>query len=111
MPAAQRCARITVLSIICNISASPPLSAKPSSITSNTPDSAQRRNCLQMEFQLPNSDGRSRQAAPVLAFQNTPSNTRRCPFGGRPVDEVRKGSKAAHSSSDISPRATANLQR
>ena len=43
-PAAQRCARIVVLSIICNASSSPPLSASPCNRASQTPDSHQRRN-------------------------------------------------------------------
>ncbi len=77
MPAAQRCARITVLSIICSMSASPPLSANPSSMMSNTPESAQRRNCFHTEFQLPNSGGRSRHGEPVRMTQKTPSRTRR----------------------------------
>lgn len=54
-PAAQRCARIVVLSIICNRSASPPLSATACSISSRTPLAHQRRNCRETAFQSPNS--------------------------------------------------------
>jgi len=51
--------RIVMLSIICNASSSPPQSASPCNRTSHTPDKHQRRNCCQIEFQLPNASGRS----------------------------------------------------
>ena len=105
-------ARIVVLSIICNASSSPPLSASPCNRTSHTPDRHQRRNCRQIEFQLPNASGRSRHGAPVRLIQNTPSNTRRWLAGGRPPRNegmIRKGAMIAHSSSVIKPRITANL--
>ena len=95
-PAAQRCARTVVLSIICSASASPPPSASACSTMSHTPDRHHRRNCRQTEFQLPNTSGRSRHGAPVRLIQNTPSNTRRWFFGGRPPcgeGHVRNGSK------------------
>jgi hypothetical protein len=41
------------------------------------PLSAQRRDCRKIEFQLPNSSGRSRHGAPVRINQNTASSTRR----------------------------------
>src|ERR1700722_894994 len=111
-PAAQRCVRIVVLSIICNASSSPPPSASPCNRTSHTPDWHQRRNCRQIEFQLPNTSGKSRHGAPVRQIQRSPSNTRRWSAGGCPPrDEavVRKGPTIAHSSSVIKPRITANL--
>jgi len=49
----------------------------PSRITSQTPLSAHRRNCLKIEFQLPKPSGRSRHGAPVRINQNTASSTRR----------------------------------
>ncbi len=52
---------------------------------------------------------RPRYPTPVRAIQNMPSSTRRCAFAGRRVEKVRKGSKNAHSSSDIRPHNTANL--
>src|SRR6516162_1051033 len=81
-PAAQRCARTVVLSIICNASASPPLSANASNTRSHTPERHQRRNCLCTEFQFPSTSGKSRHGAPVRLIQNTPSNTLRWSFGG-----------------------------
>ena len=81
-PAAQRCARTVVLSIICNASASPPLSANACSTKSQTPERHQRRNCLCTEFQFPSTSGRSRHGAPVRLIQNTPSNTLRWSLGG-----------------------------
>ena len=101
-----------VLSIICNASSSPPPSASPCNRTSHTPDTHQRRNCRQIEFQLPKVSGRSRHGAPVRLIQNTPSNTRRWLAGGRPPRNegmIRKGATIAHSSSVIKPRITANL--
>ena len=112
-PAAQRCTRIVVLSIICNPSSSPPPQAGPCNRTSHTADSHQRRNCRQIEFQLPNASGRSRQGVPVRQIQRIPSNTRRWLTGGRPPRNeavARKRSTIAHSSSVIKPRITANLQ-
>ena len=53
-PPAQRCARMMVLSIICSMSRSPPLSASACKMTSHTPERHQRGNCRQTEFQLPN---------------------------------------------------------
>lgn len=41
---------------------------------------------------------------PEYAFQHSPMRV-----AGRPVEQARKGSKNAHSSSDIRPRNTANL--
>src|SRR3984957_4126570 len=111
-PAAQRCARIVVLSIICNASSSPPLSASPCNRTSHTPDSHQRRNCRQIEFQLPNTSGRSRHGAPVRQIQRAPSNTRRWLAGGRPPRNeavARNGPTIPHTSSVSKPRITANL--
>jgi hypothetical protein len=69
-----------------------------------TPLSAHRRNCRKIEFQLPNSAGRSHHGAPVRINQNTASSTRRWLRGGRPRRRIRNGSKYAHSSSVISPR-------
>jgi hypothetical protein len=63
--------------------------------TLQMPLSAQRRNCRKIEFQLPNSSGRSRHGAPVRINQNTPSSTRRWLCGGRPPRQVRNGSKYA----------------
>lgn len=62
-PAAQRCARTVVLSIVCSRSASPPLSARVCSSTSQTPERHQWRNCRQTMFQLPSCAGRSRPTA------------------------------------------------
>jgi hypothetical protein len=76
-PAAQWCARMMVLSIICKASAPPPPSASACNSTSQIPLSVQRRNCRHTEFQLPSSLGRSRQGAPVRAIQKIASNTRR----------------------------------
>jgi CheY-like chemotaxis protein len=90
-PAAQRCARIVVLSIICNASNAPPPSANPCNRTSHTPHSHQRRNCRQTEFQLPNASGRSRHGAPVRQIHNIPSSTRRWLAGGAPATRGRDG--------------------
>jgi len=101
-----------VASIICSVASATPLSASPSRITSQMPLSAQRRNCRKIEFQLPNSSGRSRHGAPVRINQNTASSTRRWLRGGRPPPRwIRNGSKYAHSSSVISPRIKAASQR
>ena len=54
-----------VASIICSAASDTPLPASPSRITSQTPLSAHRRNCLKIEFQLPKPSGRSRHGAPV----------------------------------------------
>jgi hypothetical protein len=78
-----------VASIICNVASATPLPASASRITSQMPLSAQRRDCRKIEFQLPNSSGRSRHGAPVRINQNS--------------------SKYAHSSSVISPRIKAAL--
>ena len=110
-PAAQRCARTVVLSIICSMSNSPPLSASACKTMSHTPERHQRRNCLCTEFQLPNSSGMSRHGAPVRQTQSAPSSTRRWSEGGRPPREdglVKKRWIIAHSSSLIRPRITAN---
>jgi hypothetical protein len=112
-PAAQRCARLVVLSIICRASNSPPPSARACRMTSHTPERHQRRNCRQTEFQLPNVSGRSRHGAPVRLIQSTPSSTRRWSAGGRPPvadGVVRNGATIAHSSSVMRPRITANLR-
>ena len=109
-PAAQWCAR-TVLSTICT-ALSPPPSARASSIKSHNPAVVHRRYCRCTEFQLPSSSGRSRQAAPVRAIQNTAFSVRRWSAGGRPRNEPRSitnGSKYAHSSSLRRPRTTADL--
>jgi hypothetical protein len=66
-----------VASIICSAASDIPLPASPSRITSQMPLSAHRRNCRKIEFQLPNSFGRSRHGAPVRINQNTASSTRR----------------------------------
>ena len=98
-PAAQWCARMTVLSTICTPPLPPP-SARASSITSHSPLVVQRRYCLWIEFQLPSSSGKSRQGAPVRAIQNTASSVRRWSTGGRPRKAPRSitnGSKNAHS--------------
>jgi hypothetical protein len=101
-----------VASIICSVASATPLSASPSRITSQMPLSAHRRNCRKIEFQLPNSSGRSRHGAPVRINQNTASSTRRWLRGGRPPPRwIRNGSKYAHSSSVISPRIKAASQR
>jgi hypothetical protein len=100
---------MTVASIICRVASHSPLPASASRITSQTPLSAHRRNCRKIEFQLPNSSGRSRHGAPVRINQNTASSTRRWLCGGRPPRRIRKGSKYAHSSSVISPRIKAAL--
>ena len=100
---------MTVASIICRAASHSPLPASASRITSQTPLSAHRRNCRKIEFQLPNSSGRSRHGAPVRINQNTASSTRRWLCGGRPPRRIRKGSKYAHSSSVISPRIKAAL--
>ena len=108
-PAAQRCARTMVLSIICSMSRSPPLSASACRMTSHTPERHQRRYCRQTEFQLPNWSGRSRHGAPVRQTQSAPSNTRRWFSGGRPPrDEgvVRKGATRPHSLSVNRPRGS-----
>ena len=97
---------------LCNVSNALPLSATPCSRTSHTPDSHQRRNCRQIEFQLPNASGRSRHGAPVRQIHRIPSHTRRWFAGGRPPRNegmVMKGPTIAHSSSVIKPRSTANL--
>jgi hypothetical protein len=60
-----------VASIICNVASATPLPASASRITSQMPLSAQRRDCRKIEFQLPNSSGRSRHGAPVRINQNT----------------------------------------
>ena len=112
-PAAQWCARTMVLSIICKVSAGPPLSARASSITSQTPLAVQRRNCRCTEFHLPSSDGRSRHGAPVRAIQKIASSTRRWSYGGRPPaapGSARNGLKNAHSSSLINPRTNPDLR-
>jgi hypothetical protein len=98
-----------VASIICRVASHIPLPARASRITSQTPLSAHRRNCRKIEFQLPNSSGRSRHGAPVRINQKTASSTRRWLRGGRPPRRIRKGSKYAHSSSVISPRIKAAL--
>ena len=100
---------MTVASIICRAASHSPLPASASRITSQTPLSAHRRNCRKIEFQLPNSSGRSRHGAPVRINQNTASSTRRWLCGGRPPRRIRKGSKYAHSSSVINPRIKAAL--
>ena len=100
---------MTVASIICRAASHSPLPASDSRITSQTPLSAHRRNCRKIEFQLPNSSGRSRHGAPVRINQKTASSTRRWLCGGRPPRRIRKGSKYAHSSSVISPRIKAAL--
>jgi len=101
-----------VASIICSAASATPLAASPSRITSQMPLSAHRRNCRKIEFQLPNSSGRSRHGAPVRINQNTASSTRRWLRGGRPPPRwIRNGSKYAHSSSAISPRIKAASQR
>jgi hypothetical protein len=101
-----------VLSIICNMSNAPPLSASACSKRSQTPDSHQRRNCFHTEFHLPNAAGKSRHGAPVRQIQSMPSNLCRWFLGGRPPREegmVSKGAKIAHSSSVISPRIIVGL--
>ena len=108
-PAAQRCARMMVLSIICSMSRSPPLSASACKITSHTPERHQRRNCRQTEFHLPNWSGRSRHGAPVRQIQSAPSKVRRWFFGGRPDRAVRNATTIAHSPSVIEPRITVDL--
>jgi hypothetical protein len=100
-----------VASIICNVVSAKPLPASASSITSQMPLSAQRRNCRKIEFQLPNSSGRSRHGAPVRINQNVASITRRWLRGGRPARRIRNGSKYAHSSSVNSPRIKAALHK
>ena len=110
-PAAQWCARMTVLSTICTAWLPPP-SADASSIRSHSPLAVQRRNCRCTEFQLPSSSGRSRQGAPVRAIQNTASSVRRWSRGGRPRNPpvaITKGLKNAHSLSVRRPRTTADL--
>ena len=110
-PAAQWCARITVLSTIWTALSLPP-SARASNIRSHKPPAVQRLNCRCTEFQLPNSSGRSRQGAPVRVTQKIPSSVRRWSRGGRPrsgPDSVTKGAKNAHSASVIRPRITADL--
>jgi hypothetical protein len=100
-----------VASIICSVASHTPLPASACRITSQTPLSAHRRNCRKIEFQLPNSSGKSRHGAPVRINQNTASSTRRWFRGGRPPRWIRKGSKYAHSSSVISPRIKAALRK
>jgi hypothetical protein len=110
-PAAQWCARITVLSTIC-IASFPPPSARASSSRSQRPLVVQRRYCRCTEFQLPSSSGRSRHGAPVRAIQKTASNVRRWSRGGLPRKapvSMTNGSKNAHCSSVKSPRTTADL--
>lgn len=111
-PAAQWCARMLVLSIICRRSAPPPPSAKASSITSHSPDAVQRRNWRNTEFQLPTSPGKSRHGAPVRAIQKMASSTRRWSRAGLPpsgLADTTKGSKKDHSSSVSRPRINADL--
>ena len=110
-PAAQWCARMTVLSTICTASLPPP-SARASSIRSHSPLAVQRRYCRCTEFQFPSSSGRSRHGAPVRAIQNTAFNVRRWSAGGRPRKgprSITNGSKNAHSSSLRRPRTNADL--
>jgi len=75
---------MTVASIICSAASDTPLPASASNITSQTPLSAHLRNWRKIEFQLPNSSGRSRHGAPVRITQNTASSTRRWFRAGRP---------------------------
>ena len=60
-----------VASTICKAALQAPLPASASRITSQMPLSAHRRDCRKIEFQLPNSSGRSRHGAPVRISQNT----------------------------------------
>lgn len=111
--AAQWCARMLLLSIICRRSASPPPSAKASSITSHRRDAVQRRNWRNIEFQLPNSAGRSRHGAPVRPIRKMASSTRRwlrASLPPRPQAGSTKGPKKDHSSSVSSPRINADLR-
>ena len=111
-PAAQRCARIVVLSSICKAPNSSPPSANPCNMTSHTPDWHQRRNCRQTEFQLPNASGRSRHGAHVRQIHSIASTARRRLAAGRPPrgeEFVRKDATIAHSSSVIKRRVTTNF--
>lgn len=111
-PAAQWCARMLVLSIICRRSASPPPSAKAPNITSHRPDAVQRRNWRNTEFQLPSWAGRSRHGAPVRAIQKMASSIRPWWRAGLPpsgLADTTKGSKKDPPSSVSSPRSNADL--
>jgi hypothetical protein len=119
-PAAQWCARMLVLwpvadlrsPIICRRSASPPPSARASSITAHRPEPVHRRNGRNTEFQLPGPAGRSRHGAPVRAIQKMASGTRRWSRAGLPpsgLADTTKGSKKHHSSSVSRPRINADL--
>ena len=111
-PAAQWCARMMVLSIICRVSASPPPSARACNSKSYTLGVVQRRNCRHKEFQLPNSSGRSRHGAPVRAIQNMPSNTRRWSAAGRRPPTLSPGmarkAPTPHPLSDHEPSPTSD---
>ncbi|MXP66101.1 IS3 family transposase, partial [Roseomonas sp. M0104] len=111
-PAAWWCARMLVLSIICRRSASPPPSAKASTITCHGRDAVQRRNWRNTGFQSPSSAGRAGHGAPVRAIQQMASSTRRWPRADLPPSELAetaKGTKTDHASSVTSPRINANL--